>query len=121
MSTDELKKVLAGSLLLMKDRTWKLVPHSRAVVIKPDQSWRVTTRDSVGGIGEERSAEWIDAEVHAIAVGVLSHGMKRGANSDLRAHGFAARLDLELLAPEAADKLTKLKLQVQGGVERYRR
>ena len=41
MSTDELKKVLAGSLLLMKDKTWKFVPLSRAVVIKPDQPWRV--------------------------------------------------------------------------------
>ena len=95
-AVEAIAKVLPGSLLLLKDGSWAMVPINRGVVVRDGSDVRASVVMAVGG----RMAEWtsvkLDNDVKGAVLGVLTVGAKAGsAVPALAVAGMPASIQIE--------------------------
>ena len=106
-------KVLPGSLLLLQDGSWAMVPVNRGVVVR-DGDVRASVVMAVGG----RMAEWasakLDSDVQGAVLGALTVGAKAGsAAPTLVVAGMPAKIQIEKDAA-GGDAISHVSLSVEG-------
>ena len=83
-SIDTLKATLPGSILLLKDGSWAVIPNSRAVQVSASKEVKV--RVKIGSdAASTRDADWFNANVESAWVAVCSDDSHVGPPSPPRA------------------------------------
>ena len=112
-SVEAIVKVLPGSLLLLQDGSWAMVPVNRGVVVR-DGYVRASVVMAVGG----RMAEWasakLDSDVQGAVLGALTVGAKAGsAAPTLAVAGMPAKIQIEKDAA-GGEAISHVSLSVEG-------
>ena len=113
---DTLKATLPGTILLLKDGSWAVIPNSRAVQVVAATK-EVKVRVKVGSdAATTRDADWFKEKVKSAWVAVCSDDSHVGTHGKLTYESMPAQMQAVL----DASTFTKVSVSVNGAARRGR-
>ena len=113
-AVESIVKMLPGTLLLLQDGSWAMVPVNRGVIVRDGNDVRATVAMAIGGRAAEWSSAKLDSDVQGAVMGVLTVGAKAGsAASTLTVAGMPASVQIEKDAA-GSDAISHVALNVEG-------